>query len=194
MPERELPLNNTITVDVSQAFADPDGDALTYAVSSSAPQVATVLAAGARVAVTGVGLGGAAISVTATDGGGLSAVQAFTVTVSSAENRPPEPVGVLPPLALGVDVPAVAVEVGGAFRDPDGDGLTYGAVSSAPAVAAVAVVGSTVTVTPTGEGTATVTVTATDAGGSTGRRRRPSWRRCARPGRAVSRTTPSCPG
>ena len=55
-----------------------------------------------------------------------------------------------------------------AFRDPDGDRLTYGAASSGPAVAAVAVFGSTVTVTPTGEGTSTVTVTAADAGGSNG--------------------------
>ncbi|MCY4508453.1 MAG: hypothetical protein OXG35_16085, partial [Acidobacteria bacterium] len=83
-------------------------------------------------------------------------------------NRRPAPVGVLPPLTLGVDDAAATVEVGGAFRDPDGDALTYGAASSAPAVAAVAVLGSTVTVTPMGEGTATVTVTATDAGGSNG--------------------------
>ena len=52
--------------------------------------------------------------------------------------------------------PAAAVEVGRAFRDPDGGRLTYGATSSAPALAAVAVLGST------------VTVTATDAGGSNG--------------------------
>ena len=89
-------------------------------------------------------------------------------TTVGGGNRPPEPVGALPPLTLGVDGPSVAVEVGGAFRDPDGDALTYGAASSVPAVAAVAVLGSTVTVTPTGEGTTTVTVTATDAGGSNG--------------------------
>ena len=83
-------------------------------------------------------------------------------------NRPPEPVGALPPLTLAVDDPAATIEVGGAFRDPDGDRLTYMAASSAPAVAAVAILGSTMTVTPMGEGTATVTVTATDASGSNG--------------------------
>ena len=168
LPDRELPLHDTLTVDVSQAFGDPDGDVLAYAVSSAAPHVATVLAAGARVTVTAVGLGEATLSATATDPGGLSAAQSFAVTVSSPANRPPEPVGALPPLTLGVDDPAVAVSVGGAFRDPDGDRLTYRMASSAPAAAAVAVLGSTVTVTPTGEGTATVTVTATDAGGSNG--------------------------
>ena len=168
LPDREMPLRDTLSVDVSQAFVDPDGDALAYAVSSSAPHVATVLAAGARVTVTAVGIGRATISVTATDRGGLSAAQAFTVTVASSVNRPPAPVGALPPLTLGIDDPPLTVEVEGAFRDPDGDRLTYGAASSAPTVAAAAIFGSTVTVTPTGEGTATVTVTATDAGGSNG--------------------------
>ena len=56
----------------------------------------------------------------------------------------------------------------GAFRDPDGDALTYAASSSAPAVATVSVSGSTVTVTPLAAGETTVTVTVTDAVGSGG--------------------------
>ena len=110
------------------------------------------------------------MTVTATDAGGSNgtATQTFAVTVGPATNRPPEVVGVLAALTLGVDDAAVAVDVGGAFRDPDGDLLTYGAASSSPSVAAVAVSGSTVTVTPLSEGTSTVTVTATDAGGSNG--------------------------
>ena len=68
----------------------------------------------------------------------------------------------LAPVTLATDESAVAVNVSAAFRDPDGDPLTYGAVSSAPGVAAVSVSGSTVMVTPVSEGTATVTVTATD--------------------------------
>ena len=81
LPDRALTLPGTLTVDVSPAFVDPDGDRLTYAVSSSAPDVVTVLAAGARVTLTAVGVGRATIEVTATDPGGLSATQAFTVTV-----------------------------------------------------------------------------------------------------------------
>ena len=47
LPDRRLSdVGGMLDVDVSQAFADPDGDALTYAVSSSAPRVVTVLAAG----------------------------------------------------------------------------------------------------------------------------------------------------
>ena len=168
LPEQRLELPGTLDVDMSPAFVDPDGDPLAYTVSSLAPEVAMVEAAGARVTLTAVNVGTATIRVTATDPGGLSATQTFTVTVSPPVNRPPEAVGVLSPLTVGVDAAAVTVEVGGAFRDPDGDALTYGAASSAPAVASVAVVGSTVTVTPLSEGMSTVTVTATDAGGSNG--------------------------
>ena len=165
LPDRALPLDATLDLDVSQAFVDPDGDVLSYTVSSSVPSVATVAAAGARLTLTAVGVGTTTVRVTATDPGGRSAGQSFTVTVSPAPNRAPEAVGALGPLTLGLDDPASSVDVGGAFRDPDGDELTYGAVSSSPSVASVSVSGSVVVVTPAGEGTAAVTVTARDPGG-----------------------------
>ena len=78
-------------------------------------------------------------------------------------NRPPEVVGMLAPLSLRAE--EAKVEVVGAFRDPDGDPLSYRATSSASSVASVSVLGSAVVVTPWTDGTATVTVTATDPGG-----------------------------
>ena len=166
LPDRRLGVGVMVSVDVSSAFVDPDiGDVLTYTVSSSAPQVVTARIAGARVTLTAVGEGTATVTVTATDPGGLSAMQTFTVTVSPPANRPPEPVGVLPPVTLGVDDSALTVDVAAAFRDPDGDALTYGATTSSPAVVTVLAAGARVTLTAVGEGTATVTVTATDPGG-----------------------------
>ena len=88
LPDRALTPNGSLTVDVSSAFVDPDGDALTYAVSSSAPGVVTVRAAGARVTLTATGEGTAAIRVTATDPGGLSASQSFTVTAGTSVSVP----------------------------------------------------------------------------------------------------------
>ena len=88
LPDRALTLNGSLTVDVSSAFIDPDGDALTYAVSSSAPAVVTVRAAGTRVTLTAIGEGTATIRVTATDSGGLSASQSFTVTVGTSVSVP----------------------------------------------------------------------------------------------------------
>ena len=157
-----------VVVEVAGAFRDPDGDRLTYGASSSAPSVAWVSVAGSRVTVTPVAVGTATVTVTATDTGGSSttATQTFTVTVGPASNRPPVAVGRLAPVTIGVDDGAVSVDVAGAFRDPDGDRLTYGGSSSAPSVAWVSVAGSRVTVTPVAVGTATVTVTATDTGGS----------------------------
>ena len=166
LPDRRLALGGMVDLDVSSAFADPDlGDVLTYTVSSSAPQVVTARIAGARVTVTAVGEGTAPVTVTATDPGGLSAMQTFTVTVSPPSNRPPEPVGVLPAVMLGVDDSALTVDVAAAFRDPDGDALTYGATTSSPAVVTVLAAGARLTVTAVGEGTAPVMVTATDPGG-----------------------------
>ena len=84
LPDRRLTgLSSTLEVDVAQAFVDPDRDPLTYAASSSAPGVATLTAAGARLTLTAVSEGTAAIRVTAVDPGGLSAAQAFTVTVEA---------------------------------------------------------------------------------------------------------------
>ena len=71
----------------------------------------------------------------------------------------------LPPLTLGVDDAAASLDVAGAFRDPDGDALTYRAVSSAPHVVAARAAGAQVTLTAAGAGTATVEVTATDPDG-----------------------------
>ena len=152
-------------VDVSRAFRDLDGDPLTYGASSSAPSVATVTVAGSVVSVTPLSGGTATVTVTATDrtGSNMSAAQTFTVTVA---NRSPVAVRTLSPLSLRVSTGARSVEVSNAFSDPDGDALTYGALSSAPSVATVAVTGSIVEVTPVSAGTATITVTATDVDGS----------------------------
>ena len=165
LPDQSLTLQGTLTVDVSSAFVDPDiGDVLTYTVSSSAPQVVTARTSDAQVTLTGVGEGAAAIRVTATDPGGLSAGQSFNVTVSRS-NQAPEVVGTLPNVQLP-DVDATReVDVSGAFTDPDDDALTYTASSSAPQVVTVSVVGSRVTLTAVGEGAAAVRVTATDPGG-----------------------------
>ena len=83
LPDRAMAPDHTLTVDVSRVFIDPDGDVLTYRVSSTAPRVVAASATGARVTLTAVGEGTATIRVTATDPRELSASQSFTVTVST---------------------------------------------------------------------------------------------------------------
>lgn len=149
------------TVDLAPYFTDPDGDALDYSASSSAPSVATASVSGTAVTVAGVAKGTATITVTATDPTGESATQTFQVTVP---NRAPEARGSIPAMTVRVGQDET-VNVAPYFTDPDGDALEYAASSSAASVATASASGSTVTVTATGKGTAMVTVTAADATG-----------------------------
>ena len=69
-------------IDVSGAFSDADGDALTYTATSANTGVARVSSvAGSMVTVTAVGAGMTTITVTATDPEGASARQSIAVTV-----------------------------------------------------------------------------------------------------------------
>lgn len=79
-------------------------------------------------------------------------------------NQAPRTVGTIPEQVVEVDS-AVAVDVAAYFTDPDGDTLTYAAVSSSEANATVTVAGSAVTVTGVAAGSAMVTVTARDPEG-----------------------------
>ena len=71
------------TVDVSTNFVDADGDALTYAATSSRTSAVRVNVSGSLVTLTPVSAGTATITVTATDSPGLSATQRFEVSVSA---------------------------------------------------------------------------------------------------------------
>ena len=97
LPDRRLAsVSSGLDVDVSRAFVDPDGDALTYTASSTAPWVVRASATGARVTLTAVAEGAATIRVTATDPGGLSVSGSFSATSEGAG-------GVDPPDSLASD-------------------------------------------------------------------------------------------
>ena len=161
IPARTVEVGGSESVDVSGYFSDPDGDALSYEAESSDGAVATVSTSGSVVTVEGVAKGTASVTVTASDPGGLSAGQSFTVTVP---NRAPVALDSIP-AAEPVVGETVTVDASEYFTDPDGDALSYEAESSDGAVAAVSLSGSVVTVEGVAKGTATVTVTASDPGG-----------------------------
>ena len=150
-------------VQLSAAFRDPDGGALTYSVASSSPQTATAALAGATVTVTAVAEGNATVTVRATDAAGASATQTFTVSVAEP-NQTPTATGELSARTMAVG-DEEAVDVSGSFTDADGDALTFAASSSDGDVATVSVDGGAITVTAVAVGRATVTVTATDPDG-----------------------------
>ncbi len=66
------------TVNVAPYFRDPENDPLTYVARSSDPGIVEVGVTGAVLEITAVGVGEAAVAVTATDGGGW-ATQTFGV-------------------------------------------------------------------------------------------------------------------
>ena len=163
IPDQTVEAGQAAMLDVSPYFTDADGDALSYAASSSDPSVAVVSASGATVTITAVAKGSVTVTVTATDPGGLTATQALEVTVP---NRAPEPAGSIPDQTVDAGQ-AATLDVSPYFTDADGDALSYAASSSDPSVAVVSASGATVTITAVAKGSVTVTVTATDPGGLT---------------------------
>ena len=147
---------------------DAEGDALHVETVSAAPHGATRITADGGVAYTPEpdyhGVDG--FTYVVSDGAGETATGTVTVTVTAA-NDAPVAVGVIPDQVVEEGGGAAAVDVTPFFDDIDGDVLTFRAVSSDAAVAAVTVSGAVLTVTPVAAGAATVTVTATDPGGLT---------------------------
>ncbi len=150
-------------VDAAPHFRDPDGDALSYEASSSDEAVAKAAVSGSQVKVTGVSRGDARVTVTALDGRGGSVPQDFAVTVP---NRAPEAVGSIGPVTTYMHG-RVTVGVSDAFRDPDGDELSYRASSSDEGVVTVEMARNVVEIRTVSRGSATVTVTADDGYGGT---------------------------
>ena len=100
------------------------------------------------------------------DGG--EATRSATVSVTVVGNGRPWRVGTLPDRTLLVGDSAMT-EVSGAFRDPEGDTITYDVSSSDTSVAQVTLSGTRVTIIPVAAGTTTITVTATDDGSNQSR-------------------------
>ncbi len=165
IPDQTLDLGESVTVDLAPFFEDPDGDALTYAVSSSNTRVARGSVSGSTLTVSTVAPGTATLTVTASDIDGASAMQRFDLTVLQP-NRAPRPVGSIPAQTLARGTTGT-IDASRYFTDPDEDSLTYTARSSNSGVARPSVSGSRVTITAVATGSATITVTARDPGGLT---------------------------
>ena len=145
--DREVMVGDSVTLDISGFFSEPDGQALSYTVASDS-SVARASVAGAALTVVAVAKGTTAVTLTATDPGGLTAMQSFLVTVP---NRAPVAAGSVSPQTVEVGDTAT-VDMSPFFSDPDGDALSYSAVTSDTAVAAALVADSTVMVTAVAKG------------------------------------------
>ena len=82
LPDLELDVGETRTVDLDAAFEDPNGDRLRYSASSDGAAVSVRATSGAA-RVRGVRPGEATVTVTATDPEGLGATATFDVAVGA---------------------------------------------------------------------------------------------------------------
>ncbi len=71
----------TTTVDLSNAFSDPDGDGLSFSATSADEAVLTVTANGNELTITEVAVGSSTITVTADDSNGGKVSNEFSVTI-----------------------------------------------------------------------------------------------------------------
>ena len=81
IPEVRLPPGGVGGILLSAFFSDPDAQTLSYQAESSNPSVMTVSVTGDTLIMTGGDLGTATGTATATDPGGLSTSQTFTLSV-----------------------------------------------------------------------------------------------------------------
>ena len=161
IPEDTLETGETVTVDLSGYFTDPDGDALTYTATAFFDRIARVSVSGNTLTIEGAAEGNTTVTVTASDPAGNEATQRTRVTVL-LPNQPPEPRGTIPDLAVTADRTR-SVYLGSYFDDRDP--LTYTAQTSDSGVATVTVSGSRATVAGVARGSAEITVTARDPRG-----------------------------
>lgn len=90
VPDRSEPAASTpFEIDLTSVFADVDDATLQYTATSSVGATATVTVDGTMVTVTPVQFGTATITLQATDAAGLSAEDAFTLTVTAGVSTDP---------------------------------------------------------------------------------------------------------
>ena len=155
-----------VLIDVLANDTDVEGDAMSIESVTAPPNGTARIAADGQVAYAPEPdwHGTDRFAYAVADGNGGTA-RAEVVVVVAPVNDPPVAVGTIPEQSLVEGGVAAMVELMPYFEDPDGDPLTYSAVSSDSMVAVVAVSGSMLTLTPVEYGEASVEVTARDPGG-----------------------------
>lgn len=161
IPPMTIYIGDNVRIDLSKHFTDPDGDALTFSATSSAPATVAVSVTGSTLEVVPKAKGAVRVSVQAMDDNGTSPEISISVTVG---NR--APVVVDSTAAMDAYVTQTAdFHIPDYLIDPDGDEVTYVAKSSNDAVVIVNLAADTLEAVAAGRGQARISVTATDTEG-----------------------------
>ncbi|MBW5445575.1 hypothetical protein GE107_05800 [Cohnella sp. CFH 77786] len=165
IPDQAAFIPTVLELPLARVFTDPDGDELTFKAFSSG--AVSVIVADSRLKITPqTPPGTGTVIVTAHDGRGGYARDAFEVTVSY-ENRAPTLLSPIQDKFIELESGDVTIRLTGVFKDPDFDTLTYAFQSSDSAVATVCAQCGELSVHPVGAGRTAITVTADDGHGHT---------------------------
>ncbi|WP_210188456.1 Ig-like domain-containing protein [Methylobacterium sp. 174MFSha1.1] len=164
VPDRVRADGQTFTYDLADFFRDPDGDRLAFA-ATGLPQglaidpVTGFLSGTIAGGASQVGGGIYAVTVTATDPGGQSLSQAFTLTVTN-----PAPVALDDAATTPEDVP---VRIAVLANDVDADADPLAIVAASAGAGSVAIDGGALVYTPAPDfnGTDTIVYTIADGNG-----------------------------
>lgn len=157
--EQRLTVGETVNVPINAS--DPNGDPLTVEAASQNPAVASAVASGMSIAVTGNAEGTATIAADISDGQGGTASITFVAIVEGDNSAPV--IDPVPDQALTVGE-TIAVPL--TISDADGDPIVLTAIAQDQAIATAQASGTnTVELTGVGEGMTTVELTADDAQG-----------------------------
>ena len=160
--DRDLMVGGTAGLDIAAYFVEPDGQTLTYAVTSADSTRLTASVQGTTVTLVAIAKGSVTVTVTATDPGGLTAAQTLEITIP---NRAPVALDAIPDHTIEVDQ-AHTLDVSAFFADPDGDRLAYRVTLSDSTRLAASVVGNALTLTALAKGETVVSVAASDGEGA----------------------------
>ena len=164
LEDQTVSIGDTIMADVAEFFEDPEGDELTFSAASSDTTVATAMVDGSALTAVAVGEGTSTVTVTATDTADNTGAIEFTLTVE-APNRAPEITDTIPDQMLMAG-DTVRLDPSDYFSDPDGDDLTYEAVSSETGIVTALIdADGMVEIGAQASGSTVVTVQATDPEG-----------------------------
>ena len=161
IPEQTLNSGDTISIDVSPYFTDPDGDPLRYTASGSAYVDASM--SGSVLTIVGLSTGfrrermtGAVVG--AHDPGGSSSYQTLAITVI---NPPPRVRAPMPDQTMTAGDTLRFIDLNGYFEDPL-DNISYSASSADDGIATAETSVIHLTLVGIAPGETTVTVVATD--------------------------------
>jgi len=163
----ELEMGTNTDIDISDTFED-EGD-LTITIKNENENIADVIyrSSTGMIRIYANELGTTTVVVTATDNIGQTAHDEFDITVVEPApveptNEPPVYVGMIDDQELTVITEPPVISLVGLFEDPNGDELTYSAVSDDIMVSTVDLMDHELTINPLAVGEAMITITATD--------------------------------